>query len=86
MEIILSPEALEDLHYWQQTNNHKGLQRIRQLLEAIQSVPFQGIGKPEQLRFQLSGLWSRRINREHRIIYEVRDAKIVVHALKEHYV
>jgi toxin YoeB len=85
MEIILAPNAIEDLNYWKQKHNDKILARIRQLLESIESTPFQGIGKPELLRHNFSGMWSRRINREHRIIYEVKVNSITIHALKEHY-
>jgi toxin YoeB len=57
------------------------------LLNAIEESPFEGIGKPEALRYNLSGRWSRRINQEHRIIYEVLENKetIKVHSLKSHY-
>jgi toxin YoeB len=47
--------------------------------------PFEGIGKPEPLKYSLSGKWSRRINHDHRIIYEVKDEKVYIHSLKGHY-
>ena len=85
MEVIFSPNALEDLDYWKKKRNDKILERIRELIQSIQTDPFKGIGKPEPLRHNYSGMWSRRINREHRIIYEIAGGNIIVHALKEHY-
>ncbi|MCO5945932.1 Txe/YoeB family addiction module toxin [Mucilaginibacter flavidus] len=85
MEVIFTPDALEDLAYWKQKHNDKILARIKDLVKAIQATPFQGIGKPEPLKHNFSGMWSRRINREHRIIYEIVSGKIIIHALKEHY-
>ena len=70
MKIIFHPRAWEDYCYWQQSNRQV-LKRINELVKAIQRQPFEGIGKPEPLRFELSGCWSRRINDEHRLIYRV---------------
>ena len=63
------------------------LKKIRQLLEIIPEMPYSGIGKPEPLKHHLSGLWSRRINKEHRLVYEIieTDNVILIHALKGHY-
>jgi len=85
MEIIFSPNALEDLNYWKQKHNVKIIQRIKLLIEAIQTDPFHGPGKPEPLKHNYSGMWSRRINREHRIVYKIESGNIIIHALKEHY-
>ncbi|MCC5922350.1 MAG: Txe/YoeB family addiction module toxin [Crocinitomicaceae bacterium] len=58
------------------------------MIESIKQNPYKGIGKPEPLKFELSGCWSRRINKEHRIVYEVLEDenKIVVLSLKGHYI
>ncbi len=85
MEIALTSDALDDLQHWKKTGNTRILKRVRQLLEAIQTSPFQGIGKPEGLKGNLSGKWSRRIDQEHRLVYSVNDDKIVVFSLKGHY-
>lgn len=85
MEIRYSIEAQEDLAHWKKTNNVAVLKKIRALLESIAENPHEGIGKPELLRHNLSGCWSRRINREHRIVYEVIDDMIHVLSLKDHY-
>ncbi|WP_462264331.1 Txe/YoeB family addiction module toxin [Mucilaginibacter sp.] len=85
MEVIFLPEAIDDLHYWQQIGNKQIQNKIEQLLIAIQANPFQGIGKPEALKYKLAGKWSRRINGEHRIVYDVKDDQINVYSLKGHY-
>ena len=85
MEIIFLPTALADLQFWKESGNTIILKRIRQLLEAIQENPFSGIGKPESLKHNWTGKWSRRINLEHRLIYKVEDNIITVYSLKFHY-
>lgn len=85
MQIIFQPQAKSDLDFWIKSGNKTILKKITQLVEAITESPFTGIGKPEILKHDLSGLWSRRINLEHRIIYQILDEKIIVHALKGHY-
>ncbi|MDB5090930.1 MAG: addiction module toxin, Txe/YoeB family [Mucilaginibacter sp.] len=61
--------------------------KIQQLLTSIEETPFDGIGKPEPLRYNLSGLWSRRINQEHRIIHQLQENKqiIKIYTLRGHY-
>lgn len=75
------------MDYFKKTNNQIILKKIKQILESIQETPYEGIGKPEQLKYNLSGLWSRRINLEHRLVYEVleKDSVILIHSLKGHY-
>lgn len=85
MEIIIQPDALTDLAYWKKSNNQAILKRIRLLITAIQKDPFNGIGKPERLKHSLSGTWSRRINSEHRIIYEIKEDILLIHSLRGHY-
>lgn len=68
MEIILSPAALEDLQFWKQSENIIIQNRITRLL--VHETPFEGIGKPEALKHNWSGYWSRRINKAHRLIYK----------------
>ena len=78
------PAALEDLAWWIEKDRKKAL-RIIKLIEAIQRNPFQGIGRPEQLKHDLSGCWSRRIDHEHRLVYEVLDDKIRILACRYHH-
>ena len=85
MEIVFLPTALDDLQFWKQSGNAIILKRIRQLLEAIQMNPYSGIGKPEGLKHNWAGKWSRRINQEHRLIYKVENNRITVYALRYHY-
>ncbi len=86
MEVILSPQANEDLNIFIKSGNKAILKKITQLIESIQITPFHGIGKPEQLKHELSTFWSRRINREHRIIYKVENDKIHISSLMGHYI
>ncbi len=86
MEIVFLPTALADLKYSKESGNTITLTRIRQLLEAIQQDPSTGIGKPEPLKYKLSGKWSRRINQEHRLIYKVENNVITVLSLRYHYI
>lgn len=86
MEVTFSEEAQRDIEFWKKSENKIIQKKIQQLLAAILENPFEGIGKPEALKHQLSGLWSRRINHEHRIIYELFNDQIIkIHALKGHY-
>ena len=73
MEIIFLPEALKDLEFWKKSGDKQIQNKIKKLILAIQENPTEGIGKPEQLKHDLSGSWSRRINKEHRIVYEIND-------------
>ena len=85
MEIVFEPAAEEDLKAWVKAGDKAILKKIAQLIEAILENPYEGIGKPESLKFNLSGVWSRRINREHRLIYEIMSEKIIIHSLRGHY-
>ncbi len=78
------PKALEDFIVWA-NENKKIHARIAELLKDIQRNPFSGIGKPESLKHDLKGLWSRRINDEHRLVYEVKDKEIIIHSCRFHY-
>ena len=86
MDITFSPEAKEDYDYWKQHNPNIVI-RIKRLLSDMLKHPYTGIGKPEKLKYELSGKWSRRINSEHRVIYTVRNIEndIYILALRYHY-
>ncbi|WP_293300578.1 Txe/YoeB family addiction module toxin [Pedobacter sp. UBA4863] len=85
MEIFYYDEAIADLQFWKKSGNKIIQKKIEQLILAIQEDPFIGIGKPEPLKHDLIGKWSRRINLEHRIIYEVIDNVVHIYSLKGHY-
>ena len=84
MRLIFSENAWEDYLYWQSTDK-KILKRINNLIKDIQRSPFEGIGKPEPLKYGLSGYWSRRINDEHRIVYKIENNSILIAQLRYHY-
>lgn len=74
MDIVFTPHAWEDFEYWLE-NNPETIIRIKELLKSIKQNPFQGIGKPEPLKHDLRGYWSRRITSEHRLVYRVTGTK-----------
>ena len=76
--------AFEDLAWWVK-NDRKQALKIIQLIKEVQRNPFQGIGKPEKLKHDLSGCWSRRINQEHRLVYQVLEERIKIIACRYHY-
>ncbi|MCY2989467.1 MAG: Txe/YoeB family addiction module toxin [Planctomycetota bacterium] len=76
--------ALADVAWWVQRNRKVAL-RILRLVQEVQKDPFQGIGKPEPLRHELAGCWSRRIDDEHRLVYQVLADKIRILACRYHY-
>jgi toxin YoeB len=84
MILSFHPQAWDDYLYWQQTDKAM-LRRINTLIRDIQREPFSGIGKPEPLKFNFSGYWSRRIDDEHRIVYKVDDEEIILAQLRGHY-
>ena len=77
-------EAWEDYLYWQ-TQDKKTLKRINLILKDIERHPFEGIGKPEPLRAELSGLWSRRIDEKNRLVYLIRDNALHIFSCRRHY-
>ena len=85
MEIVLTGAAKKELESWRQSGNSNALKRIKALLASIMVNPYEGIGKPEALKFQLFGLWSRRITQEDRLVYEIKENTIIVYSLKGHY-
>ena len=87
MEIEFKTGALNDIEFWKRSGNKRLQNRIDELLKSISLNPENGIGKPEKLKENLSGYWSRRINREHRIVYKIdHQAQIVtIYSLKGHY-
>lgn len=84
MDIMFLDDAWQDYLYWQKIDK-QALKRINQLIKDIQRNPFEGLGKPEPLKFDMSGLWSRRINQEHRLIYQIKDDYIVIVQCRYHY-
>ena len=84
MIISWATDAWNDYLYWQQTDK-KILKRINTLVKDISRQPFEGIGDPEPLKHNWTGYWSRRINREHRLVYKVKDKQILIAQCRYHY-
>jgi toxin YoeB len=84
MRFIFVDESWEDYLHWQQTDR-KMLKRINELLKDISRTPFTGLGKPEPLKHRYKGFWSRRIDSEHRLIYQVRGEDILIAKCRFHY-
>ena len=84
MNLIFADKAWEEYMYWQNTDKQI-LKKINQLIKDIKREPFEGIGKPEPLKYELSGFWSRRISDEHRLVYEVSESYIAIVSCRFHY-
>ena len=84
MKLAFTESAWED-YIWFQENNYKLLKRINALIKDTERSPFKGIGKPEPLKANLSGYWSRKINSEHRLVYGVSKTELVVISCRYHY-
>lgn len=84
MRIVFSKIAWEDYTSWL-NEDRKILRKINYLIKDIQRNPFTGKGKPEPLKYDLAGLWSRRIDREHRLVYQVLNKEILIYSCKYHY-
>ena len=83
-KLIFEKSAQEDIFYWAKTDS-KVLKKIIDLIEDTQRNPFGGKGKPEALKYDLSGFWSKRINEEHRLVYKITDFEIIVVQCRFHY-
>ena len=84
MKYVFVDESWEDYLYWQNTDKKK-LKKINELLKDIAQNPFEGLGKPELLKYKYSGFWSRRIDNEHRLIYKYEDDEIQIAKCRFHY-
>ncbi len=82
--LVFDSAGFEDLSWWIEKDRKKAL-RIIKLIKEIQRDPFHGTGKPEPLKHELSGCWSRRIDQEHRLVYEVKKDTIRILACRYHY-
>ncbi|WP_368273576.1 Txe/YoeB family addiction module toxin [Enterocloster bolteae] len=84
MNVSFTEIAWEDYTYWQNADR-KFAKKINELIKDIKRTPFDGIGKPEGLKYDLAGKWSRRINDEHRLIYQVEGNNLIIYACRYHY-
>ena len=84
LDLFLTDQASEDCDWWS-AENPKLLKRINDLIDNCRDTPFSGIGKPEPLKYELAGQWSRRINKEHRLVYQVEVGTLFVLSCRYHY-
>lgn len=84
MKVLFHEAAFKDYIDWQ-TRDIKTLKKINELIKDISRQPFEGLGKPEALKHQLKGFWSRRINSEDRLIYKIDGDNIIIISCKRHY-
>jgi toxin YoeB len=84
MNVSFTENAWEDYLYWQKMDK-KIIKRINELIKDIKRNHFEGLGKPEPLKYDLSGKWSRRITEEHRLVYHVEGSNLIVYTCKYHY-
>lgn len=84
MKLVFQSVAWEDYLYWQQ-HDKSILKKINVLIEEIERIPYEGQGKPEPLKHNLAGWWSRRINLEHRLIYKIDNESIIILQCRYHY-
>ncbi len=84
MKLLFSENAWDDYLFWQKTDK-KTLKRVNKLIKDIQRNKYEGLGKPEALKHNLSGYWSRRITNEHRIVYKIENDSILIAQLRYHY-
>jgi toxin YoeB len=84
MKITFSKIAWEDYVSWQ-SEDKRILKKINELIKDIQRTPYEGMGKPEPLKYDLAGLWSRRIDREHRLVYQANESEILIYSCRYHY-
>lgn len=84
MNKLFTDEAWKDYIYWYETDRQQ-LKKINELIKEIDRTPFEGTGKPEALRLNLQGFWSRRINHEHRIVYKIEENQIIFISFRYHY-
>jgi toxin YoeB len=85
VEVDFLEKALDDIDFWKKSGNRSVQSKITKLLESICKTPYSGIGKPEPLKHELSGYWSRRISNEHRLVYKVINNRVKIISLRYHY-
>jgi len=85
MEVVYKDKALEDIKFWKKSGQKTTQNKISSLIEDIKQHPYTGLGKPEPLKYELSGLWSREIDKGNRVIYEIVGLQLHVISMRGHY-
>lgn len=83
--LYFSKEVQKDIDFHRKSGNKSVVKKLLIILNELSEHPYIGTGKPEQLKYDLAGFWSRRINMEHRLVYEVVEDKILIHSARGHY-
>ena len=84
MKILFTSQSWDDYLYWQ-NNDKKFLKRINDIIKDIIRTPYEGIGKPEPLKYEYHGYWSRRVNQEHRLVYKIENNTLYIAQCRYHY-
>jgi toxin YoeB len=84
MTLVFRPQGWEDYRYWQ-SHDRSVVKRINRLIDDALRHPYEGIGKPEQLKYGVQGAWSRRIDEEHRLVYQVINDELIILQARYHY-
>jgi len=84
MILTFTENAWEDYLYWQKIDK-KVIKKINRLIKETQRTPFEGAGRPEQLKYDLAGYWSRRIDHEHRLVYQIENKELKIYSCRFHY-
>lgn len=84
MELVFMTNAWDDYLYWQKHDKNM-LKKVNELIKQCSRTPFEGLGKPEALKNDLAGWWSRRITQEHRLVYRVENDKLYIAQCRKHY-
>lgn len=82
---VWSDDAWADYMYWHDQGDKSIIKKINRLIKDIDRHPFEGIGKPESLKYELAGKWSRRITNEHRLIYRIANNMMYIYSVKDYY-
>jgi toxin YoeB len=85
MEVVYKDKAIDDIRFWKKSGQKTIQNKISRLIEDIMQHPYTGIGKPEALKYELSGLWSREIDKGNRLIYEVAGLQLHIISMRGHY-
>lgn len=85
MEVVYKDKAVDDIRFWKKSGQQTIQNKISRLIEDILQHPYNGLGKPEALKYELSGLWSREIDKGNRLIYEVVDKQLHIISMRGHY-
>ena len=85
MEVVYKDQAIEDIKFWKRSGQKIIQDRIARIVEDIKLHPYTGLGKPEALKYEMSGFWSREIDKGNRLIYKLADKQLHIISMRGHY-